>query len=90
MIEILFTISLIVFLGLLVYIFINLTPPEQEPPDVPSSGTPIPTTSYIGQGDCPVACTCFPKQTGAGTFCAYLDNGEMFACPKNCCTPSCF
>ena len=86
--TLIFIVSLVVFLGLLAYA-LTASPPGPSP-DVPSSGTPIPDTSYIGQGNCPVACTCFPKQTGVGTFCAYLDNDDMFPCPENCCTPSCF
>lgn len=89
-----FIMALVTFLLALAYISLaqSLTPP----PDTPSSGQPIPSTSYIGQGKCPVLCSCFPKPQTDGTItipktaCAYLEDGEMFACPQNCCTPSCF
>ena len=90
-----FIVSLIAFLLTFLYI-ITAKPPDDTPDDAPSSGKPVPDATYIGQGKCPVACTCFPKQlsdgsvTASQTTCAYLDNGVMFACPPDCCTPSCF
>ena len=94
-VNLFFIVSLVVFLVTIAYIIIS-QPPVDIPVAAPSSGKPIPDTTYIGQGKCPVSCTCFPKQYGDGsvttsqTVCAYLDNDEMFACPPDCCTPSCF
>ena len=90
--TIFFIVSLLVFLVTFAYI-VTTQPPNDTPDDAPSS---VPDETYIGQKNCPVACTCFPKPVNEGyitfpqTFCARLENGEMFKCPQGCCTPSCF
>ena len=74
---------------------LNLETPRPTAEDT-GSGKSVPKASYIGKGNCPVACTCFPKPasdssiTSTQTFCAYLDNNQMYECPQDCCTPSCF
>lgn len=88
-----FAISILIFLSTLAYI-LDSTPFPVD--DAPSSGQPVPKSTYIGKGNCPVGCRCFPKQksdgtvTSSQTFCAYIDNNTVYECPKDCCTPSCF
>lgn len=85
--TIFFIISLVVFLGTILYIL--YTNPLPEPVVQSSFGSPIPMTSMIGKA-CPVGCTCFPRQDTSGKqMCSYLDNDVMFGCPAECCTPSC-
>ena len=93
-----FFVSLITFsivIGYILYIQNANLPVTGLDDTGPSSGKPISTSSYVGE-QCPVGCTCFPRQNATGkldepqTVCAYLDNMVMFECPPNCCTPSCF
>ena len=85
--TIFFMVSLVVFLGTIIYILSQN--PLPAPDDKSSFGSPVPMSSLIGKA-CPVGCTCFPKQDRSGTqMCSYLDNDVMFRCPAECCTPSC-
>ena len=89
----LFITTLVLFI-ITVIVILNTDSSSSPVSPTTNSGIPLPDSTMIG-AKCPVGCTCFPNTSATmptdtpTQMCAMLDNNVMFACPAQCCQPTC-